>query len=144
VCTELLKKGVTWFLDFSHHVVFQNNKTFSETRSTCCFLHNLQLYYFHKVTVTLLNDFQRKRNLAFRSSCHMIIDATGTLRMWRPLFNILHYNFRTIPRIFRLQPRSRREMRISGVSQNRAHLFWVTLNKYTCLRGSRAIPRSLP
>jgi hypothetical protein len=51
--TELFKTVVTWCLDFAHRVVFQNTKTFSEIGTTCCFLRNLQMYYFHEVIVTL-------------------------------------------------------------------------------------------
>jgi hypothetical protein len=91
------------------------------------------MYYFHEVPVTLLNDFQQKPNtrIALRSSCHMIIDATGALRTRRPVLNSLPYNFRMILRDFRLLPQSRRNVRPSGISQKSAHLFRMTLNKNT-------------
>ena len=132
-------------------VVLLNKETHILLSQVCCVWQvvkprqsfRITLYYFHEVIVTLLNDFQRKRNLAFRSSCHLIMDATGTLRMWLPLLNFLPWNFRKIPRDFRIPPRSRQEMRISGVSQKRAHLFWMTLNKHTWLRGSPVIVGSV-
>jgi len=81
------------------------------------------MYYFHQVPVTLINVFQRKRNLAFRFSCHMIIEATDTLITRRPVLNSLPYKFRKIPRDIRLPSRSRREMRTFEVSQKSAPIF---------------------
>jgi hypothetical protein len=57
-----------------------DQQNISDTASTCYFLHNLQIDYFHKVPVTLHNDFQCKRNLTLRSYCHMIIEATCILQ----------------------------------------------------------------
>jgi hypothetical protein len=66
-----------------HIMCFRAVKRFGDRTN---FLHNLQRCYFHDGFVLLLNKFQRKLNLNLRSSCDLIMDATGKLRPWRPIF----------------------------------------------------------